>query len=135
MGQQRLVIEGSARGKVNSALRLGHVLRRRDLTKLPGRIFAKSVLLVSLLLWLQTRIGVLLLVVGYGEKKNQSIQECRLPGGTYSCYNTSIELGDLGLMQLPARIIFQPLGFCVTGDAFLHLPMFIHEFSTFSISF
>ncbi|KAH7154362.1 hypothetical protein DER46DRAFT_394765 [Fusarium sp. MPI-SDFR-AT-0072] len=69
MGQQRLVIEGSARGKVNSALRLGHVLRRRDLTKLPGRIFAKSVLLVSLLLWLQTRIGVLLLVVGYGERK------------------------------------------------------------------
>ena len=129
------MIEGSARGKVNSALRLGHDLRRRDLTNLPGRIFAKSVLLVSLPLWLQTRIGVLSLVIGYGEKKHQSIQECRLPGGTCSCYSTSIVLGDLGFIQLPARIIFQPLGFCVTGDAFLHLPMFIHKFSTFSISF
>lgn len=71
MGHQRLVMEGSARGKVNSALRVGRVLRRRDLTKLPGRIFAKSGLLVSFLSWLQTCITASLLAVGCGGKEHQ----------------------------------------------------------------
>lgn len=74
MGHQRLVMEGSARAKVNSALRVGRVLRRRDLTKLPGRIFAKSGLgywCLFYLSWLQTCITASLLAVGCGGEEHQ----------------------------------------------------------------